>query len=63
MESESEAGMNQTTAGGWAVEIDGGMLIPCDSEAEAVEHWEIGEYELGFSVVVFRPEVNNNVQS
>lgn len=38
----------------WAVEIDNETYVPCESEGEAVDCWEFGEYVLGMSVVVHR---------
>jgi hypothetical protein len=37
----------------WAADIDG-MIIAPESEAEAVETWLAGEFELGLSVVIYR---------
>jgi hypothetical protein len=37
----------------WAVEV-GGMLLAPESEAEAVETWEIGEFEIGLVTIVHR---------
>lgn len=38
----------------WAAEIDGAMLLAPESEAEAVETWEVGEFELGLTVIIYR---------
>ena len=36
----------------WAVEIDDGALVACDSEQEAIDCQQMAEYELGFVAVI-----------
>lgn len=38
----------------WIVEIDEHLLVPAESEQEAVETWLKGEFELGISIVIYR---------
>lgn len=41
----------------WVVEAEDGPLLPCDDEAQAVETWEICEFELGLPAIVHRARV------
>lgn len=46
----------------WAVECttlddEPVVLLACDSEAEAIEDWLVGEYTLGFVTTIYRPEL------
>lgn len=59
MEPKVQKMKNETIPTCWAAEVDGGALLAPASEAEAVETWEIGEFELGMTVVIYRGYKND----